>query len=418
MENAKKNQLFADFRRNLPLTTLAFPEKVMEEAQKKCAQMHFPTTKNERWKYTRTTKIERLNLSSQKKEVQIPQIPNQSIPTIVFINGFFDSKNSSIDTLPENIQIMPLASLKNDHVWLGKIAQLDQNVFTTLNTLHATDGAFISVEKTNMESQTIQIIHVLSGQQVMANTRNLIFCQRSSQVEINQFFLTQDASQSLVNNVTEIVLEPNANLTFQKIQNEEAENFHLSSEYIQQQNDSTCTFNTLTLRGDFVRNDLHVDVVGINAETTLNGIYVPKEKQHVDNHISVVHQREKCLSNQLYKGVISHQATAVFNGRVVVKPNAQQINAYQSNANVLLSDMASVNSKPELEIFADDVKCSHGTTVGELDKDAIYYLRSRGISEQKAKELLVNAFISEIIDKIKNPYLKEYALSYLSFEER
>lgn len=197
-------------------------------------------------------------------------------------------------------------------------------------------------------------------------------------------------------------------LTLNKFQNESEENYHISSEFVKQTQNSNFKINTITLNGGLVRNDLWIDVTGKNAETHLNGAYILKGSQHIDNHTTVDHLIENCESNELYKGVIDEKATAVFNGKVYVRKNAQKINAYQSNANVLLTDTASVNSKPELEIYADDVKCSHGSTTGQLDEDAIYYLRARGISEKSAKALMVTAFIGDVIEKLDS----EEAIKY------
>jgi Fe-S cluster assembly protein SufD len=195
----------------------------------------------------------------------------------------------------------------------------------------------------------------------------------------------------------------NAQLTIDKIQHEEQGNFAVLTEQVDQKKDSTFTINTITLDGTLVRNNLNIEVNGSNCESNLNGAYLLKDNQHVDNHTIVDHKVAHCLSNELYKGVIYDKATAVFNGKVFVRKDAQKINAFQSNGNVLMSDDASVNSKPELEIYADDVKCSHGSTTGQLDDEAIFYLRARGLSEKAAKNLMVSAFIGDVLDKIENP---------------
>jgi Fe-S cluster assembly protein SufD len=201
-----------------------------------------------------------------------------------------------------------------------------------------------------------------------------------------------------------------------KLQLENGADYHFSRENARQDKDSTLTINTLTLSGNLVRNDVHVKVAGQNAETNLNGAYILKNNELVDNHTVVDHLVAHCQSNELYKGVLYDKSTAVFNGKVFVRPDAQKINAFQSNANVLLSDDASVNSKPELEIYADDVKCSHGSTTGQLDESAVFYLRARGLSEKSAKELLVSAFISDVLNKIENKEVLEFTNSFLNKE--
>ena len=190
--------------------------------------------------------------------------------------------------------------------------------------------------------------------------------------------------------------------------------FHFSRELTKQQQDSNLTINTLTLNGNFVRNDVVIRVDGQNAESNLNGAYILRNNQLVDNHTVVDHLVPNCQSNELYKGVLYDKSTAVFNGKVFVRQDAQKINAFQSNGNVLMSEDATVNSKPELEIYADDVKCSHGSTTGQLDEEAIYYLRARGISEKSAKELLVSAFIADVLNRIENQDLLDFTNNVLS----
>jgi len=401
------------FVENFSKTKLMFSRKTLEKTQKMLEKMQFPTTKNERWKYTRTNKITRLNLVEKKYSLNFDasklNFPLKNVPTIVFINGYFYEPLSKIKQLPNGLSILPLSHTELSRKWIGKIAHTDKDIFATINTLYAKDGAFILARKNTVAHTPIQIVNILSGQNSVATTRNVIVCEESAQVEINQVFFTVNANGSMTNHVTECFVDKNAKLNLNKIQNEQDEfNFHLNAEYVKQQNDSTYTSNMLTLTGDFVRNDIWVSVEGKNAQTHLNGIYQPKNKQHVDNHVSVEHKVANCESKQLYKGIVDQQASAVFNGRVVVEQQAQKINAYQSNANILLSDEASVNSKPELEIFADDVKCSHGTTIGQIDRQAIYYLQTRGISPEKAQYLLVNAFVQEVFDKVENKEVQEY----------
>ena len=198
------------------------------------------------------------------------------------------------------------------------------------------------------------------------------------------------------------------------MQSEPGADFHFSREVVKQHKDSNMTINTLTLNGNFVRNDVGISVAGQNAESNLNGAYILRNNQLVDHHTVVDHLVANCQSNELYKGVLYDKSTAVFNGKVFVRQDAQKINAFQSNGNVLMSDDATVNSKPELEIYADDVKCSHGSTTGQLDEEAIYYLRARGLSEKSAKELLVSAFIADVLNKIENKEVIDYVNVTLS----
>ena len=395
----------AKFQDGLTLSTLNFRENALNNAKNILSSNDFPTTRNERWKYTRVAKIANKSFVQNVGSISQLTLPVEDAYTIVFVNGSFQA-NLSTSNLPEGIEISPLSSVSTD--LLGSVDKNKDNVFSALNTLYANDGVFIRLKAKAIVEKPIQIVHVLTGENTIVNTRNFIVSERFSEAEIVQVFLAENATESFLNNVTEVIVEDNAKLTIDKLQNETEGNFHISSEYVKQDKNSNFKINTITLNGGLVRNDLFIDVDGENVETHLNGTYVLKGNQHVDNHTTVDHLKANCESNEMYKGVVDESATAVFNGKVFVRQDAQKINAYQSNGNVLLSDSASVNSKPELEIYADDVKCSHGSTTGQLDEEAIYYLRARGISEKSAKALMVTAFIGDVIEKIDNEAVVEY----------
>jgi Fe-S cluster assembly protein SufD len=395
------------FQEGFSKTTLGFRENILKNAENVLSTLDFPTTRNERWKYTRVAKIANKTFSSATGTVEKLDLPVKDAYTIVFVNGFFRSDLSALN-LPEGVEVSALSQTAAANELLGSIVNVDTNVFSALNTLYATDGVYIRLKAKTIVEKPVQIVHVLTGENTIANVRNVIVSERFSEAEIVQVFLAENATESFLNNVTEVFVEENAKLAFDKLQNETEGNFHISTEHVKQAKSSDFKINTITLNGGLVRNDLFIDVEGENVETHLNGTYVLKGNQHVDNHTTVDHLKANCESNELYKGVVDENATAVFNGKVFVRKDAQKINAYQSNGNVLLSDSASVNSKPELEIYADDVKCSHGSTTGQLDEEAIYYLRARGISEKSAKALMVTAFIGDVIDKIDNEAVVEY----------
>lgn len=395
------------FREGLSTTNLAFRENILKNAENTLSTQDFPTTRNERWKYTRVAKIANKSFTAQTGVIEHLNLPVSDAYTIVFVNGFYNASLSSVN-FQEGVEIAALSTTNAANELLGKHVNIENNIFTALNTLHATDGVFIRLQAKTIVEKPIQIVHVLTGENTISNLRNVIVSERFSEAEIVQVFLTEKANESFVNNVTEIFVEENAKLVFDKLQNETETNYHVSTEHVKQADNSNFKINTITLNGGLVRNDLFIDVEGKGVETHLNGTYILKGNQHVDNHTTVDHLQPNCESNELYKGVVDENATAVFNGKVFVRQHAQKINAYQSNGNVLLSDSASVNSKPELEIYADDVKCSHGSTTGQLDEDAIYYLRARGISEKSAKALMVTAFIGDVIDKIDTEAVVEY----------
>ena len=403
-DTIQQNKL-ALFTENLTLSSLSISSELKEQALAVLNANDFPTTRQEDWKYTRVGRIASIKATQNHSinTISISDKLDKSTLLFVFENGQFRADLSATN-LPEGIKIKALTTCSHDEIALiGSIVKQENQVFTALNTAYATDGIFIHIERNKELSSSIHILNVLSGENSASFTRNLIICEDFAQAHIVQEYVTQEAIASVNNVVTEIFVGENAHLSIDKIQHEEQGNFAVLTEQVDQKKDSTFTINTITLDGTLVRNNLNIAVSGTNCTSNLNGAYLLKDNQHVDNHTVVDHKEAHCLSNELYKGVIYDKATAVFNGKVFVRKDAQKINAFQSNGNVLMSDDASVNSKPELEIYADDVKCSHGSTTGQLDDEAIFYLRARGLSEKAARNLMVSAFIGDVLDKIENP---------------
>lgn len=371
-----------------------------------------PTRRVEAWKYTRVNALKKRSFTignTSISETAIEYIHNDAL-NIIMINGCYSKELSNI----ENVEGVTITPLQHDNYSELTAVPLEGELFNSINAVYTTSGLKITINKNAQLSKTIQLIHVVTGNEVMANVRVQIEAEAFSKAEIIHSFQSVDATDCFVNSVMEVSVAKNAYLTIQKLQNECENNIHLNSEYIQQADDSNFTINTITLNGTLVRNNLNINVEGQNCETHLNGAYLLKENQHVDNHTTVDHLKPNCESHELYKGIINDQATAVFNGKVFVRKDAQKINAFQSNANVLLSDNATVNSKPELEIYADDVKCSHGSTTGQLDDEAIFYLRARGLSETSAKQLMVSAFIGDVLEKIESQEVLDYIYKNLN----
>lgn len=363
----------------------------------------FPTTRTEAWKYTRLTKIKNASYqTTQAIELTRTVGLDPNAIKLVFVNGHFNAALSS-KSLPDGLKLIPLSQMDPAELMaLGNTTENPEELFTAINTAYTTDGSYLHVSaKVNIEP-TIELIHVSTGEQHISNIRHFITVEAFSKAAVVQHFLSENASDCFCNVVSEIAVAKNAYLTIDKLQEAADSNHFIGTENVKQQQDSVFTINTITLNGAIVRNNLNIKVAGSNCETNLNGAYILKGNQHVDNHTVVDHLVAHCNSNELYKGVIDGKATAVFNGKVFVRKDAQKINAFQSNGNVLLSDDATVNSKPELEIYADDVKCSHGSTTGQLDEEAIFYLRARGIGEHAAKQLMVGAFVGEVFEKIEN----------------
>ncbi|MCJ8292553.1 MAG: Fe-S cluster assembly protein SufD [Flavobacteriales bacterium] len=394
-------------------TSILLDEKELSLAQNTLATNQLPTTRMEAWKYTRVAKLGKTNYRSSEETIESLDAYRiaADATTFVFVNGHFSEELSS-DEMPEGVSISPLSSCMEGEINSGNLV-LEDEIFTALNTAFLTDGVLIDIEAKAIIEKPIQIIHLLKGEAALSNFKTIINAGDFSKAGIIQGFFAEDANKAFANVTSEISVGKNAFLTIDKIQYEAENTSHISTEQVSQEKDSTFTINTITLNGGLVRNNLNIEVIGENCETNLNGTYLLKGKQHVDNHTVVDHTVPNCNSNELYKGVIDDQATAVFNGKVFVRRDAQKINAFQSNGNVLMSDNATVNSKPELEIYADDVKCSHGSTTGQLDEEAVFYLRARGLSEKSARKLMVSAFIGDALDKIENKDVLKYTYKLL-----
>lgn len=383
-------------------------KELKEKAASLLSTLTFPTTKTEAWKYTRVGKI-----SNKKFDIQpgtIDSIAKYTVfkdaTTIVFVNGFFDEKLSN---LSDQVNVQPLSKVNETEIsFAGKTIQLENEVFNTMNTFYSTDGAFIQIKANEVVETPIQIINIGTGTNTIAATRNVIVADKNSKASILISYFSENANETFTNAITEVIVKENAHLSIDKLQLENNTSYQVSTEQIHQDKNSTFSINTITLNGALVRNNLNIVVDGTNCESNLNGVYILKGQQHVDNHTMVDHRVPHCNSNESYKGVMYDKSTAIFNGKVFVRKDAQKTNAFQNNANVLLSNDATVNSKPELEIYADDVKCSHGSTTGQLDEEAVFYLRARGISENSARQLIVSAFMNDIIEKIESEELKEF----------
>ena len=397
----------------LDLTSLHLLDTDKSLAVEVLKDIAFPTTRVEEWKYTRVAKLGKTSFINSPSIVEdiTPFIIDETKCTFVFVNGHY-SEDLSSRQMPKGVSCTPLSECSKHQV-PESIVSIKGEVFNAINTAYLNDGALINIEPNTKVQQTIQIIHIMSGDSVISNFKVIINAGEFSESSVVQGFFTEGNGTNFCNNILEITVEQNAFFSIDKIQSESINTSHISTDQVKQNSNSTFTINTLTLNGGLVRNNLNIDVIGQNCSTNLNGAYILKEKQHVDNHTTVDHTVANCESNELYKGVIDDNSTAVFNGKVFVRQDAQKVNAFQSNSNILLSNAATVNSKPELEIYADDVKCSHGSTTGQLDEEAIFYLRSRGVSEIKARQLMVRGFIDNVLKKIENKNVYSFVLKTL-----
>ncbi|MDG1913815.1 MAG: Fe-S cluster assembly protein SufD [Crocinitomix sp.] len=359
--------------------------------------MDFPTTRDEYWKYTRVGKISNTkftNTSTTSADIDV-QSHLISDNYIIIENGKIRSDISQINN---DFEVNYTSATAVNHL----VNINDNDVFTALNAGLFDQAITIKIAANQTIEKPLQLVFLSTGERVMANNRILIDSGKSSAAALVVSTISQGANSCFNNTITEVNVAENAHLTIHKIQNESASNLSISTEQVKQAKNSTFKINTFTLTGLLIRNNINIAVAGENCETYMNGAIVSSGKQHVDNHTYVDHQVPNCYSNENYKYIMDDHSTGVFNGRVIVQKDAQVINAYQNNGNILLSDNASINSKPELEIYADDVKCSHGSTTGQLDESALFYLQTRGISLANAKKLLVSAFIGEVIRSTEN----------------
>jgi Fe-S cluster assembly protein SufD len=408
--NDTKSKLLSSFE-NLSFENIFFKE-ARTEAKGFLSLLDFPTSRDEYWKYTRLAKlIGKLYKIQKNTEFSLPQpiLTNTQNLSVSFVNGFYHSQNSNT----QNFSLSSFSELKSNELkiaeeHLSKHASCNGHIFTAINTAYFTDGVFINIPEKTDVAQPVCINHYISGNEIISNFRTLLIAEKNSRSTIIFNTESVNASDSFANIVTEILVEENAKVDFYLIQNENKNCSQIHTVQVQQKASSSFAIHTISLSGELVRNNLNIVVKGANCETILNGLYVPVSGQHIDNHTLVDHKFPHCNSSELYKGVMSGKSNAVFNGKVFVRPLAQKTNAYQSNQNILLSDDANVNSKPELEIYADDVKCSHGSTTGQLDDDAMFYLRARGINSETAKKILIGAFLGEVIESIKPEDLKTF----------
>jgi Fe-S cluster assembly protein SufD len=381
----------------------------------------FPTKKEEAWKYTSLNAILKNDFSVfpntentiEYREVKKYFLHEIDTYKVVFVDGVFSSNLSS--TTHEGIDVCLMSSALNKpkykmviDTYFNQIASKDESL-TTLNTAFANEGAYINIPKSKVADKPIEIMYFSTGSEkaLLVQPRNLVIVGENSHVQIIERHQCLNDNAVLTNSVTEIFAAKRAIVDYYKIQNDAAEANLIDNTYVSQKQESHVAVQTFSFGGNLTRNNLNFYHFGERLTSTLNGITIIGEKQHVDHYTLVNHASPNCESFQDYKGIFSDRATGVFNGKVFVEKEAQKTNAFQKSNNILLSDKATINAKPQLEIFADDVKCSHGCTVGQLDETALFYMQQRGIPKKEAKALLMYAFSNAVIENIKIPELKK-----------
>ncbi|TRX11562.1 Fe-S cluster assembly protein SufD [Flavobacterium gawalongense] len=381
----------------------------------------FPTKKDEAWKYTSLSAILKNDFTvfpKQDNAVEFNQVKKYFLHEIdtykvVFIDGVFSSHLSSTTHDGIDVCLMSSALTKPKYkmiidTFFNKIASKDESL-TSLNTAFANEGAYIHIPKSKVTDKPIEIMYFSTGNEaaLLVQPRNLVIVGENSHVQIIERHQSLNENPVLTNSVTEIFAQKRAIVDYYKIQNDTLEANLIDNTYVSQQKESHVSVHTFSFGGNLTRNNLNFYHFGERLTSTLNGITIIGEKQHVDHYTLVKHSTPNCESFQDYKGIYSDRSTGVFNGKVYVEKEAQKTNAFQKSNNILLSDKATINAKPQLEIFADDVKCSHGCTVGQLDETAMFYMQQRGIPKKEAKALLMYAFSNAVIENIKIPELKK-----------
>jgi Fe-S cluster assembly protein SufD len=388
------------------------------------SKMGIPTVKHEEWKYTRISGLfnkeyqfpfDQAAPSVSTEDVDAARLPGyENANQLVFVNGFYSASLSVI--LSKELLVLPLeeaATGKYKDIIaanFGHSGNYLKDGINALSTAFVNGSVFIHVGKSLVVEHPVYIYNITDSRSanVFSQPRILVHIAENAQVQVSEIYATIGVSESFTNQVTEVVVEKDALIEYYKIQNDVSQASQVSTTHFRQVGKSYIHTVTVSLNGGIVRNNLNVVLEAENCEAHLYGLYFQAGKSHIDNHTIVDNVKPNCFSNELYKGIMTDESSGVFNGKIFVRQDAQKTNAYQSNKNVLLSDNASVNTKPQLEIFADDVKCSHGCTVGQLDEEALFYMQSRGISEKTARSLLIHAFATDILEHIKPEPIRSY----------
>ncbi len=394
--------------------------EIRSKAFKNFEELGFPTKKLEAWKYTSLNAVLKQDYSlfpNKENDIELSDVKKYFIHDIdayklVFIDGKYSSFLSETTHETFDVCLMSAALTKPKYKasienYFNKIAKQDN--LTSLNTAFANEGAYIYIPRNVEVEKPIQIINFTTGAETatMLQPRNLIVAEQNAHVQIIERHQSLTSNAVLTNAVTEVYAAKDATVDIYKIQNDDENASLVDNSYIEQKSNSVVSVHTFSFGGNITRNNLNFYQKGEHIDSILKGITIIEGKQHVDHHTLVHHIDPNCESHQDYKGIYDERSTAVFNGKVIVEKEAQKTNAYQQNNNVLMSDKATINAKPQLEILADDVKCSHGCTIGQLDDDALFYMQQRGIPKKEGKALLMFAFANTVLESVKIPEVKQ-----------
>lgn len=404
-------------------------EQTRQQALSRFADQGFPSARDEEWKYTSVAPIERHTFRPSAPDskgltaVALDPFlfPSTACHRLVFVNGHYDASLSEINRLPSGVVITNLATALEKHAellqqHLGRHAPTDRHGFAALNTAFLIDGACVLVPENVALTEPVHLLFIATQgrEPVLAQPRNIVVVERAGQAQLIESYIGLGDARYFTNAISEIAVNDGATLEHYKLGQESLKAYHVGGIHVSQAGNSRFTSYNITVGGALVRNDIDVLFTGEGGRCELNGLYLASGRQHVDNHTRIDHAMPSCTSREFYKGVLDGRGRAVFNGRIIVHQDAQHTDAQQQNRNLLLSRDAEVDTKPQLEIYADDVKCAHGATVGQLDTDALYYLRTRAIDEQTARSVLTYAFANEVLKQIGIETIRSHVERILS----
>jgi Fe-S cluster assembly protein SufD len=418
----EKHRYLQDYDRFDKAAPASTFQGLRQSARARLRELSFPTPKTEDWCFTSVANLLKVPFEPASEAlVDARALPDLSTPTairLVFVNGVFAPDLGSKDASARGVEIGNLGAVRGEQarrldLVLG-LADYKGQVFTALNTSFLHDGAYIVVPEGKLIEEPIEVIYLSApaGKTIVTHPRTVVVADKGSRITVLEHYLedtgTAVSRTYFTNAVTEIAVGENALVDHYKVQNESRQAYHIAGTQVVQARASQFSTHYLSLGGGLVRNEVRVRFDGEGCEATVNGLYLASGKQHIDNYTVIDHAKPHCNSHELYKGILNDQAHGVFNGKIFVRPDAQKTDAKQTNKVLLLSDSATINTKPQLEIFADDVKCTHGATVGQLDAESIFYLRSRGVGLDEARALLTYAFANDVIGRIKIESLRAW----------
>jgi len=412
--------IFSEFLKSAPGRDLGWLRKLRDDAFARFLEAGFPTTHDEDWRFTNVSAIAKtpFRLAAATDEVSKKVFDAWTLPgaacQLVFVDGKFvrelcspNAQNGvTVTSLADALDTNP-ASVEPH---LGRYLNTERDAFAALNTAFLADGAFIHVKKGVVVEQPIHLLFVstASDAPTMTHPRNLIVAEEQSQLAVVEDYVSLGTAVAFCNTATELIAADSAVVSHYMLEREDTQAFNISTLRLQQGRSANVATHSVLLGGGLVRNNVHPVLAGEGAECLINGLFIGQGRQHLDNYMLVEHAQPHCSSRQFYNGILDGQSHGVFHGRIIVHKDAQKTDAKQTNRNLLLSDDAQIDTKPQLEIYADDVKCTHGATIGQMDETALFYLRSRGIDEPSARKLLLLAFANECLDRMKEDGVKTY----------